>query len=68
MSPLAYEHFGRPSAVGGVAQDSPVLTDWAFDILFGCFDQPTPQMRARANAAEHAAIAYFAASTPHLCA
>ena len=67
MSPLAYERFGRSLAIVGRTLDSRALTDWVVDILFGCFDQPTPRMRAGADAAEHAAIAYFVATTQHFC-
>ena len=66
MSPLAYELYGRPLAIAGRTADSQGLTDWVVDMLFGCFDQPTPGMRAKVDAVERAAIAYFVATVQHI--
>jgi hypothetical protein len=67
MSPLAYERFGRPLVIAGRTLDSEALPDWVVDILFGCFDQPTARMRARVDALEHAAVAYFVATVHDVC-
>jgi len=67
MSPLAYECFRRRTARIRIAPAIGALSYGDLDDLFGFLVTPAPGIRALANTAEEANVAYFVATTRHFC-